>query len=259
MTNNPSWNRRLRPFYLADAHTHAHARHTTTHTMPLFPRPLSGALQCSATAGEIRVGRVRCWGVFWNPPALAPLPSPSINSEHQDSCWVGRVRCWGVFWNPPALAPLPSPSTSLPLPTPHQIQPFPRPLSGALQCSATAVGNDTETITHSLTLVRSRGLPRPRTPARPRALPPSSGCRRGRRFGLRASRNRETRSRRSRPSRLRYALRPVAPAPPPKSGVRSVLRTQRAFLSATAGTIPRKTPLRALATSLVPHLTTAST
>ena len=98
---------------------------------------------------------------------------------------------------------------------------------------------DTATITHSLALVRSRGLPRPRTPARTRALPPSSECPRGRGFGLRASRNCETRSRWSRVSQLRSALRPVAPAPPPKSGVRSVLRTQRAFLSATAGTIPR--------------------
>ena len=139
MTNNPSWNRRLRPFYLVDAHAHAHARHTTTHTMQLFPRPLSGALQCSATAGEMRFGRGRCWGVFWNPPALASLPSPS---------------------------------TYLPLPTPHQTKPFPRPLSGALQCSATAVENDTETISRSLTLAPSRGTPphprcggHPRTPA----------------------------------------------------------------------------------------------
>lgn len=78
------------------------------------------------------------------------------------------------------------------------------------------------------------------TPPRLRCSYPCCGGRRGRRFGLRSPHNREIRSRGSRISRLCYALRPVAPAPPPKSGVRSVLRTQRAFLSATAGTIPRR-------------------
>lgn len=75
------------------------------------------------------------------------------------------------------------------------------------------------------------------TPPRLRCSYLIRGGRRGRRFGLRASRNRGGRSHRSRPSRCRYALRPVAPAPPPKSGVRSGLRPQRAYLSATAGTL----------------------